>query len=119
MWKVKFTQTTVNEKLSAIVDGFPKLNDIHPFYADLMNVLYDKDHFKLALGHVNKARSIVDNVANDYVWMLKYGDSLYRCKMLKWAALGWMATLIKKLKASLAYLEEVWKHLSRLPQIDT
>ncbi len=119
MRKVKFTQTTVNEKLVAIVDGFPKLNDIHPFYADLMNVLYDKDHFKLALGHVNKAKSIVDNVANDYVRMLKYGDSLYRCKMLKRAALGRMATLLKKLKASLAYLEEVRKHLSRLPQIDT
>jgi nucleolar GTP-binding protein len=42
-----------------------------------MNVLYDKDHYKLALGHVNKARSIVDNIANDYVRMLKYGDSLY------------------------------------------
>lgn len=84
-----------------------------------MNVLYDKDHYKLALGHVNKARSIVDNIANDYVRMLKYGDSLYRCKMLKRAALGRMATLLKKLKASLAYLEEVRKHMQRLPQIDT
>jgi len=34
MRKVKFTQTTINEKLSEIVDGFPKLDDIHPFYAD-------------------------------------------------------------------------------------
>ncbi len=76
-----------------------------------MNVLYDKDHYKLALGHINKARTIVDNIANDYVRMLKYGDSLYRCKMLKRAALGRMATLLKKLKASLAYLEEVRKHM--------
>lgn len=119
MRKVKFTQTTINEKLSAIVDGFPKLDDIHPFYADLMNVLYDKDHFKLALGHLNKAKKIVDNIANDYVRMLKYGDSLYRCKMVKRAALGRMATLLKKLKASLGYLEEVRKHMSRLPTIDT
>ena len=34
--------------------------DIHPFYADLMNVLYDKDHYKLALGQVNIARHKVD-----------------------------------------------------------
>lgn len=39
--------------------------------------------------------------------------------MLKRAALGRMATLLKKLKASLAYLEEVRKHMQRLPQIDT
>lgn len=115
MRKVKFMQQAVNEKLSAIVDGFPKLNDIHPFYADLMNVLYDRDHYKLALGHVNKAKSIIDNIANDYIRLLKYSDSLYRAKMLKRAALGRSCTLIKKLKSSLSYLEEVRKHLSRLP----
>lgn len=119
MRKVKYTQTITNEKLEAIVDCFPKLDDIHPFYADLFNVLYDKDHYKLALGHVNKAKAIIDKIANDYVKLLKYADSLYRCKMLKRAALGRMATLIKKLKPSLGYLEEVRKHLARLPSIDT
>lgn len=119
MRKVKFTQTTTTEKLQAIVDCFPKLDDIHPFYADLMNVLYDRDHYKLALGHVNKAKAIIDKIANDYVKLLKYGDSLYRCKMLKRAGLGRMATLIKKLKPSLGYLEEVRKHMARLPSIDT
>ena len=119
MRKVKFMQQAVNEKLTGIVDGFPKLNDIHPFYADLLNVLYDRDHYKLALGHINKAKGIIDNIANDYVRLLKYADSLYRCKMLKRAALGRSCTLIKKLKSSLSYLEEVRKHLSRLPLIDT
>ena len=119
MKKVKYMQTTVTERLIGVVDGFPKLNDVHPFYADLMNVLYDRDHYKLALGHVNKARSICDNIANDYVRLLKYADSLYRCKMLKRAALGRTCTMLKKLKSSLDYLEEVRKHLARLPQIDT
>ena len=119
MRKVKFMQSSLNEKLASIVDGFPKLNDIHPFYGDLMNVLYDRDHYKLALGHINKAKNIVDNIATDYVRLLKYADSLYRCKQLKRAALGRMCTLIKKLKSSLSYLEEVRKHIGRLPSIDT
>jgi len=50
--------------------------------------------------------------------MVKYGDSLYRCKCLKRAALGRMCTVLKRQKASLAYLEEVRKHLSRLPALD-
>lgn len=37
---------------------FPQ--DIHPFYADLMNVLYDKDHYKLALGQINIAKNLID-----------------------------------------------------------
>ena len=82
-----------------------------------MNVLYDKDHFKLALGQINTARHLIDksvalvsiikyrlvkttfcelkilhcfgfSVAKDYCRLMKYGDSLYRCKQLKRAALG-------------------------------
>ena len=55
---------------------------------------------------------------SDYVKLLKYGDSLYRCKQLKRAALGRMCTLMKKQAASLAYLEQVRQHLARLPSID-
>jgi nucleolar GTP-binding protein len=118
MRKVKFTQATFSEKLTAIVEQFPKLDDVHPFYADLINVLYDRDHYKLALGQVNTARQIVDNVAKDYLRLLKFGDSLFRCKQLKRAALGRMCTVMRKQGPTLGYLEEVRKHLARLPSID-
>ncbi|KAI8093450.1 GTP binding protein 4 [Halteromyces radiatus] len=118
MRKVKFTQESFEEKFKNILDEFPKLEDIHPFYADLMNVLYDRDHYKLALGQINTARHLIDQVAKDYVRLLKFGDSLYRCKQLKKAALGRMATIMKRQKDSLAYLEQVRQHLSRLPSID-
>ncbi|XP_072432275.1 GTP-binding protein 4 isoform X2 [Chiloscyllium punctatum] len=118
MRKIKFTQQNYHDRLSLILTDFPKLDDIHPFYADLMNVLYDKDHYKLALGQINIAKNLVDNVAKDYVRLMKYGDSLYRCKQLKRAALGRMCTILKRQKQSLEYLEQVRQHLSRLPSID-
>jgi len=118
MRKVKYTQQNYHDKLTTIITEFPKLEDIHPFYADLMNVLYDRDHFKLALGQINTVRHMVDNIAKDYVRLLKYGDSLYRCKQLKKAALGRMCTIMKRQAPNLAYLEQVRQHLSRLPSID-
>eukprot|EP00252_Welwitschia_mirabilis_P009746 TRINITY_DN22597_c0_g1_i1.p1 TRINITY_DN22597_c0_g1~~TRINITY_DN22597_c0_g1_i1.p1 ORF type:complete len:673 (-),score=112.61 TRINITY_DN22597_c0_g1_i1:311-2329(-) len=118
MRKVKYTQQNFHEKLSTIIDDFPRLDDIHPFYGDLLNVLYDKDHYKLALGQVNTARNLIGKVAKDYVRLLKYGDSLYRCKCLKIAALGRMCTVMKRIGPSLAYLEQVRQHMSRLPSID-
>jgi hypothetical protein len=57
-------------------------------------------------------------VAKDYVRLLKYGDSMYRCKQLKRAALGRMCTIMRRQASSLAYLEQVRQHLSRLPSID-
>lgn len=118
MRKVKFTQQNIHEKLRKILDTFPKLDDLHPFYSDLMNILYDKDHYKIALGQVSKAQNIVDGISKDYVRMMKYADSLYRCKTLKRTALGRMCTVVKKLNPSFGYLEEVRKHLARLPSID-
>ena len=118
MRKVKFAQQTFHDKLTQILDDFPVLDDLHPFYGDLLNILYDKDHYKLALGQLATARRLIDNLAQEHVRFLKFGDSLYRCKQLKRAALGRMCTIIKHQSASLAYLEQVRQHLARLPSID-
>ncbi|XP_058773622.1 nucleolar GTP-binding protein 1-like [Vicia villosa] len=118
MRKVKYTQQNFHEKLSTIIEEFPRLGDIHPFYGDLLHVLYNKDHYKLALGQINTARNLIGKIAKDYVKLLKYGDSLYRCKCLKVAALGRMCTVVKRIGPSLAYLEQVRQHMARLPSID-
>ncbi|KAG2016473.1 GTP binding protein 4 [Coprinopsis cinerea AmutBmut pab1-1] len=118
MRKVKFCQDAFDEKLGAILSEFPILDDLHPFLSSLMNVLYDKNHYKLALGQLRTARHLIDQVAKDYVRLLKFGDSLYRCKQLKRAALGRMATIMRRQKDPLAYLEQVRQHISRLPAID-
>lgn len=116
--KIKFAQQTIHDKFTQIIDEFPKLDDIHPFYADLLNILYDKDHYKLALGQINIARHKIDETAKHYTRLMKYGDSLYRCKVMKRAALGMFCTIVKKQTPSLAYLEHVRQHLARLPSID-
>mmetsp|Transcript_71202 Transcript_71202/g.113184 ORF Transcript_71202/g.113184 Transcript_71202/m.113184 type:complete len:687 (+) Transcript_71202:84-2144(+) len=118
MRKIKFTQQNVCERLSKILSDFPKLDSIHPFYSDLMNVLYDRDHYKIALSQLNIANKLISNISNDYIKLLKYGDSLYRCKQLKRAALGRMMKILRQQKSSLLYLEQVRQHMSRLPCID-
>lgn len=116
--KVKFTSETFCEKFQAILDSFPRLQDIHPFHKDLLNTLYDADHFRIALGTISTAKRLIETVSRDYVRLLKYAQSLFQCKSLKRAALGRMATICKRLKDPLVYLEQVRQHLGRLPGID-
>jgi len=116
--KVRFTQETFTEKLASILETFPRLQDIHPFHKDLLNTLYDADHFRIALGQLSTAKNLIETISRDYVRLLKYGQSLYQCKQLKRAALGRMATITKRLKDSLLYLDQVRQHLGRLPSID-
>lgn len=57
-------------------------------------------------------------MSRDYVRLLKYAQSLFQCKQLKRAALGRMATICRRLKDPLLYLDQVRQHLGRLPSID-
>lgn len=117
--KVKHAAEEFKSKLIGIVSEFPVIEDIHPFYSDLLSVLYDRDHYKMALGQVNATKSIIDKIMTEHVKLLKFGDTSHRCKQLKRAGLGKMATTVKKLSEPLRFLEEVRQHLSRLPSIDT
>ncbi len=83
-----------------------------------MNTLYDADHFRIALGQLSTAKHLIETVSRDYVRLLKYAQSLFQCKQLKRAALGRMATICRRLKDPLVYLEQVRQHLGRLPSID-
>lgn len=118
MRKVKHVGNEFGARLGAILTDFPRVEDIHPFYGDLINVLYDRDHYKLALGHVSATRSGIEKVSKEFVKLLKFADTPYRCKQLKRAAFGRMASGVKRLGKTLEYLEEIRMHMSRLPSID-
>ena len=118
MRKVRFTGDGFVEKLQEIVDSFPRINDLHPFHRDLLDTLYEKNHYKISLASLSRAKTLIEGVSRDYVRLLKFGQSLFQCKQLKRAALGRMATIIKRLKDPLQYLEQVRQHLGRLPSID-
>ncbi|KAL6882095.1 hypothetical protein ACP4OV_011567 [Aristida adscensionis] len=94
MRKVRYSQQNFYEKLSTIIEEFPTLSMI------------------------NTARNIIAKISKDYLRLLKYGDSLYRYKSLKVAALGSMCTVVKRISPSLAYLEQIRQHMVRLPSID-
>jgi len=118
MRKVNYTGDGFAEKLQQIVDGFPRINDVHPFHRDLLDTLYEKNHYKVSLASLSRAKTLIEQVARDYVRLLKFGQSLFQCKQLKRAAMGRMATIVKRLKDPLQYLEQVRQHLGRLPSID-
>lgn len=118
MRKIKHAGHEFGSRLGTILAEFPRLEDAHPFYSDLINVLYDRDHYKLALGHVNATKHAIEKISKEFLKLMKFADTLYRCKQLKRAALGRMASGAKKLGKTLEYLEEVRMHMTRLPSID-
>ena len=89
--QVKFTSSNWHDKLTKILEDFPKLDDMHPFFADLLNVLYDRDHYKLALGQLHTARSLIDKVSQGAPVHAQHHPGLMREHS---APLWWFASVI-------------------------
>src|SRR4051812_17393096 len=46
-----------------------------PADRDLLNTLYDGDHFRIALGQLSTAKHLIEQVCRDYVRLIKYAQS--------------------------------------------
>ncbi|KAL1204751.1 Nucleolar GTP-binding protein 1 [Cardamine amara subsp. amara] len=116
--KVKNTELTFHDKLSTIINEFPDHDEIHPLYSDLLGLVFDRDHYKLALCQVNTSRHLITKIAKDYVKLLEFGESLKQCQTLKVRAIRRMFSVIDEITPSLAYLEMIRQHMLKLPMID-
>ena len=116
--KVKFVQQNFNDYILEIVSMFPSIDYVHPFFRDLLNLMFHRQHYKLALSKLAKSKKNIDIICNNFVKLLKNGNSLYTCKQLKKEAVGRMCTIIKKLNKPLIFLEKLRRHLESLPEID-
>ena len=71
--KVKAIGQALDSKLGGILESFPDPETMHPFYGDLMNVLYSREHYKMALATLRQAREQTQSLQKDYCRMLEFG----------------------------------------------
>ncbi|KAL0900318.1 hypothetical protein Bca101_084279 [Brassica carinata] len=116
--QVANTQLSFSDKLSTILRDFPRLDDIHPLYTDLLRFLFDKDRYTFSLGQVNTARRLITNIGNDYLNLLEFVGSVRECRALKASAVAGMFSVVNEITPSLAYLEQLRQHMVKLPLVD-
>ncbi|KAB7507738.1 Nucleolar GTP-binding protein 1 [Armadillidium nasatum] len=112
---IDFTLSKTQRKTPTVVHKQFKISRIRKFY--MRKVKFTQQNFRDRINQILTDFPKLE-VSSDYVKLLKYADSLYRCKQLKRASLGRMATIIKKQVSPLRFLEDVRQHMSRLPNIN-
>jgi nucleolar GTP-binding protein len=116
--KIKFFQQEYQKFIEKISKSFPLIDQLHPFFGNLFNILFNRDNYKLALYQLYKSKKKIEEIAKKHLKFLKYGKSLYNCKQIKKIALGKMCKKIKKIKNSLKFLEKIRIQLKIIPRID-
>ncbi|MFW9849572.1 MAG: NOG1 family protein [Candidatus Thorarchaeota archaeon] len=107
----------IKSKLSEIVEGFPTIERLHPFYLELTEILVGTDRLKQALGAVYNCIPPITQILNDHLEALKLSEDHKQMKKTRSAAKGRIASIVRATAKNIDFLIDAKIKLSRLPGI--
>ena len=105
--------------LDKIIRKFPTIETLHPFYFDLIDLMFDVDKYKLSLGNVQWTTDKIKDFSTIYIKKLKGAKTINDMNSIMKAYYGRFSSLIKNINPDLLYLGECRNYLRRLPGIIT
>lgn len=104
--------------LNKIVKKFPSIWNIHPFYRELVDLLFDIDQYKLSLGNVNWASKRIVELSTDVIGRLKRTGDAKRLTKLMNEFYGRFSSMVKAVDKDLSFLGKCRDEMRKIPDID-
>mgnify|MGYP000007182995 CR=1 FL=1 len=117
--RVKFISDSLGKYLTSIVKTFPNLDNIHPFYYELADVLVGIGRLKEALASLEGISRVIKKIGKEKVREIKFSDSPKSAAKARIEAYARISSVIEKRGKKLDFLIEATKALSKLPTIST
>ena len=109
----------VIELFKDIAFNMPFLNDLHPFYRELIDLLVDSNKYKHALAKIGHVHIAIKSITRDTLFILRTAGSREEILKARKMFLGRLFNLLDDLEPELEYLRDVVKKLKKLPRIRT
>ena len=113
--RVNTVSNILTNKLENAVKNFPSLNQLHPFYLELIEIISDINDLKQILGRVYGIAITIKQITQDIVGELLDSDGVYLNKKIRKSAFGRYSSLIYQITPFLKKLEKIRHELSVLP----
>ena len=107
----------IKDKLKSILDSVPEIEELHPFYQDYIDITVGVDSMKQALGALNWAYGILAQLEREYSKKFKRNPS-EKASSIQREAYGRIASVVKKKKKDLDFLDFAKANLRNMPTID-
>ncbi len=119
LMKMQVISDTICARMQSIINSFPNLDDLDPFYSELLRLHLDYAQLKRSLGAVNWLRQRAYNMLKIYRSKLDKNRDFDRINPIKTEFLGRISSMVKQLKKDFEYLEASRKVLKGFPTIKT
>ncbi|NHJ46543.1 MAG: GTP-binding protein [Asgard group archaeon] len=108
----------LDEKLKAIVSGFPIIEDLHMFHQELIEVLYGIEKLRTYLSRIKNTQRALSSIERDVSRKLGNSSEADEAKAIRTEAIGRLGSTIKKLKEPLDELIDAKIQLSKVPDFN-
>ncbi|KZX17335.1 NOG1 family protein [Methanobrevibacter filiformis] len=107
----------IKDRLKMIVDRVPTIEELPEFYQDYIDITVGVDQMKQSLGAMNWAYGILTQLEKDYAGKIRRAPSS-KASELQRQAYGRVASVVKKIKKDLDFLDFAKANLRNMPTID-
>ena len=115
--RIKTACQVTQETFNSILEKVPKVESMHMFYQDYIDVVVGVDQLKKSLGALKWAVDLIAKFENQYVFKIRRSSSEDASKVRK-EAFGRLASVVYRIEDELHFLDFAKQKLRNMPTID-
>jgi nucleolar GTP-binding protein len=104
--------------LRKMVKKFPSNDTLHPFYRNLLDLMFDLDQYRISLSKLDRTASKIEEFSTQKIRQLKYIPVVAEMNKLMREYYGRVASLIGDLDTDLSFLGRCRDFMKQVPQIE-
>jgi len=116
--KLKAFGEFLQKKLFEVGKQFPSIDEMNPFFRDLLGLLVDVDKLKQGLAKVNASSKILKKIRSQYGGRIYSSNTPEEANKYLKEFEGRAGSVMKKLDSTLKQLKEYSKKMKEVPSID-
>lgn len=116
--KIESASQSIDSTLKKYVKSFPTIDDLHPFYRALIDLLLDTDRLKKSLGSLDWCRKTILRIARESSRKMSGAKDAEDIDPIRKAAYGRISSVVEDIKEELAFLGEAREEMKKMPGIN-
>lgn len=104
--------------LTKLVKKFPSNDTLHPFYRNLLDMMFDLDQYRISLSKLDRTADKITEFSTQKIKQLKYVPSVPEMNKIMREYYGRVASLIGDLDSNLSFLGRCRDFMKQVPQIE-
>lgn len=116
--RIEVLDNTIGTTLTRYQKGFPTIEDLHPFYSEIVDILLGTDSLRQSLGALKWCVDRSRRMRGEYVRKIRPLTHHGRIEKMRKEAFGRISSLVEQISDDLDFLIDAGRKLRKMPTID-